>query len=104
MPTDLPLRGVRPARVVLGTLALLLAACALHAVVAYDAGPLTWLIEKWGYNVVLAGSGLACLARGGRGAERAPRPARQERAGTPRKGGSPMKRAATNARPCTTKG
>jgi two-component system, cell cycle response regulator len=64
MPTDLPLRGVRPARVVLGTLTLLLAACALHAVVAYEAGPLTWLIEKWGYNVVLAGSGLACMARG----------------------------------------
>lgn len=30
----------------------------------FDAGPLAWLIEKWGYNVVLVGAGLACLARG----------------------------------------
>ena len=30
----------------------------------FDAGPLSWLLEKWGYNVVLVGSGLLCLARG----------------------------------------
>jgi diguanylate cyclase (GGDEF)-like protein len=48
----------------LGAIGLLLAACAFHALVKFDAGPLSWLLEKWGYNVVLVGSGLACLARG----------------------------------------
>ncbi len=64
MPFNSALPGAKPARVALAALTLLLAACALHAVVAYDAGPLTWLIEKWGYNVVLVGSGLICLGRG----------------------------------------
>jgi two-component system, cell cycle response regulator len=36
----------------------------VHAVLGFDAGPLSWLLEKWGYNVVLAGSGLLCLGRG----------------------------------------
>jgi diguanylate cyclase (GGDEF)-like protein len=48
----------------LGAIGVLLAACAIHAVLKFDAGPLSWLLEKWGYNVVLVGSGLACLARG----------------------------------------
>jgi two-component system cell cycle response regulator len=48
----------------LGATGVLLAACAIHAVVKFDAGPLSWLLEKWGYNVVLVASGLACLARG----------------------------------------
>jgi two-component system, cell cycle response regulator len=51
-------------RWVLTSLGVLLAACAIHAVAGFDAGPLAWLLEKWGYNVVLVGSGLACLARG----------------------------------------
>jgi two-component system, cell cycle response regulator len=51
-------------RWVLTSLGALLAACAIHAVAGFDAGPLAWLLEKWGYNVVLVGSGLACLARG----------------------------------------
>jgi two-component system cell cycle response regulator len=54
-------RGIRWVIVVLG---LLLAACAIHAVLGFEAGPLAWLLEKWGYNVVLVGSGLACVARG----------------------------------------
>jgi two-component system cell cycle response regulator len=48
----------------LAALGVLLAACAAHALVKFDAGPLSWLLEKWGYNVVLVGSGLACVARG----------------------------------------
>jgi diguanylate cyclase (GGDEF)-like protein len=48
----------------LGAIGVLLAACAFHALVKFDAGPLAWLLDKWGYNVVLVGSGLACLARG----------------------------------------
>ena len=58
------LPGWRAMRWVLATLGALLAACAVHAVAGFDAGPLAWLLEKWGYNVVLVGSGLACLARG----------------------------------------
>ena len=58
------LPGWRAMRWVLATLGVLLAACAVHAVAGFDAGPLAWLLEKWGYNVVLVGSGLACLARG----------------------------------------
>ena len=58
------LPGWRAVRWVLGTLGVLLAACAVHAVLQFDAGPLSWLLEKWGYNVVLVGSGLLCVARG----------------------------------------
>ncbi|MEA2180430.1 MAG: hypothetical protein QOG77_3727, partial [Solirubrobacteraceae bacterium] len=58
------LPGWRAARWGLGSLALLLAACTLQAVLDLDTGPLTWLLDKWGYNVVLVGSGLLCLARG----------------------------------------
>jgi two-component system, cell cycle response regulator len=58
------LPGWRRIRAILAVLGLLLAACAIHAVLGFDAGPLSWLLEKWGYNVVLVGSGLACLARG----------------------------------------
>ncbi len=58
------LPGWRAMRWGLATLGVLLAACAIHAVAGFDAGPLAWLLEKWGYNVVLVGSGLACLARG----------------------------------------
>ena len=62
---DVPsLPGWRGIRWVLAALGLLLAACAIHAVLGFDAGPLAWLLEKWGYNVVLVGSGLACVARG----------------------------------------
>jgi two-component system, cell cycle response regulator len=64
MSSTAPLPFSGPARVALCALTLLLAACALHAVVPYEAGPLEWLVVKWGYNVVLVGSGLACLARG----------------------------------------
>src|SRR4051812_34332429 len=60
------LPGWRHARWGLGALGVLLATCAVHALVKFDAGPLSWLLEKWGYNVVLVGSGLACLARGAR--------------------------------------
>jgi diguanylate cyclase (GGDEF)-like protein len=58
------LPGRRGIRWVLAALGLLLAASAIHAVLGFDAGPLSWLLEKWGYNVVLVGSGLACFARG----------------------------------------
>jgi two-component system cell cycle response regulator len=58
------LPGWRRIRGILAALGLLLAACAIHAVLGFDAGALSWLLEKWGYNVVLVGSGLACLARG----------------------------------------
>src|SRR3954453_869747 len=58
------LPGWRHARWGLGALGVLLAACAIHALVGFDAGPLAWLLEKWGYNVVLVGSGLICLLRG----------------------------------------
>jgi diguanylate cyclase (GGDEF)-like protein len=64
MNTVVSLPGWRAMRWVLATLGVLLAACAVHAVAGFDAGPLAWLLEKWGYNVVLVGSGLACLARG----------------------------------------
>ena len=64
MNTLVSLPGWRAMRWVLATLGVLLAACAVHAVAGFDAGPLAWLLEKWGYNVVLVGSGLACLARG----------------------------------------
>jgi two-component system, cell cycle response regulator len=57
------LPGWRTARWALAALALLLFACALHALLGFDAGPLSWLLEKWGYNVVLVGSGLGCLSR-----------------------------------------
>ena len=63
MTHDRALRGGRAARLVLGALALLLIACALRALIGFDAGPLGPLLEKWGYNVVLVGSSLACLAR-----------------------------------------
>ena len=56
----------------LAHLGALLAACAVHAS-RFDAGPFAWLLEKWGYNVVLVGSGLACLARGVTSAPSAPR-------------------------------
>src|SRR3954449_3426957 len=63
--TSVPtLRGWERVRWALGALGVLLAACALHAVIGFDAGPLSWLLEKWGYNVVLVGSGLICLLRG----------------------------------------
>jgi two-component system cell cycle response regulator len=61
-PATLP--GWRRVRWALAALGLLLAACAGHALVKFDAGPLAWLLEKWGYNVVLVGSGLACVVRG----------------------------------------
>jgi diguanylate cyclase (GGDEF)-like protein len=64
MNTVVSLPGWRAMRWVLATLGVLLAACAVHAVAGFDVGPLAWLLEKWGYNVVLVGSGLACLARG----------------------------------------
>jgi two-component system cell cycle response regulator len=64
MNTVASLPGWRGVRWVLGALGLLLGACAVHAVLGFDAGPLSWLLEKWGYNVVLAGSGLLCLGRG----------------------------------------
>jgi two-component system cell cycle response regulator len=57
------LRGWSGARPALAVLAALLGACAVHALVGFDAGPLSWLLEKWGYNVVLVGSGALCLAR-----------------------------------------
>ena len=59
MNTVVSLPGWRAMRWVLATLGVLLAACAVHAVAGFDAGPLAWLLEKWGYNVVLVGSGLA---------------------------------------------
>jgi two-component system, cell cycle response regulator len=58
------LRGWPVVRWVLAALGLLLGVCAFHALVRFDAGPLSWLLEKWGYNVVLVGSGAICLARG----------------------------------------
>src|SRR4051794_11280988 len=58
------LPGGERVRWALGALGLLLAACALHALTGFDAGPLSWLLEKWGYNVVLVGSGVICLLRG----------------------------------------
>jgi diguanylate cyclase (GGDEF)-like protein len=58
------LPGWNRVRWALAAIGVLLAACAFHALVKFDAGPLSWLLEKWGYNVVLVGSGLACLARG----------------------------------------
>jgi two-component system cell cycle response regulator len=58
------LPGWREIRWVVAALGLLLAACAVHALAGFDAGPLAWLLEKWGYNVVLVGSGLVCVARG----------------------------------------
>jgi two-component system cell cycle response regulator len=58
------LPGWHRVRWVLVAIALLLAACAVDALVKFDAGPLSWLLEKWGYNVVLVSSGLLCLARG----------------------------------------
>jgi two-component system, cell cycle response regulator len=58
------LSGWRHVRWALGAMGVLLAACAIHALAKFDAGPLSWLLEKWGYNVVLVGSGLACLTRG----------------------------------------
>ncbi|MEA2322009.1 MAG: hypothetical protein QOD81_1859 [Solirubrobacteraceae bacterium] len=58
------LAGWHIARWALGALALLLAACTVQALAHVDAGPLSWLVDKWGYNVVLLGSGLLCLARG----------------------------------------
>src|SRR4051794_40346385 len=64
MTDDATLPGWRHARWGLGALGVLLAACALHSLAKFDAGPLSWLLEKWGYNVVLVGSGLACLLRG----------------------------------------
>jgi diguanylate cyclase (GGDEF)-like protein len=64
MSSEASLRGADGARWALAGLAVLLAACAVHAVIGFDAGPLAWLLEKWGYNVVLVGSGLLCLARG----------------------------------------
>jgi len=57
------LRGWSGVRWLLLVLAALLALCAAHAVAGFDAGPLSWLLEKWGYNVVLVGSGVLCLAR-----------------------------------------
>lgn len=45
----------------LSALGLMLAACAVHAVAGFDAGPLSWLLEEWGYNVVVVGSGVLCL-------------------------------------------
>src|SRR5215211_6444996 len=64
MKTGGSLRGWTGARWALVALAVLLGACAVHAVAGFEAGPLSWLLEKWGYNVVLVGSGLLCLARG----------------------------------------
>jgi two-component system, cell cycle response regulator len=64
MKTGGSLRGWTGARWALVALAVLLAACAVHAVAGFDAGPLSWLLEKWGYNVVLVGSGVLCLTRG----------------------------------------
>ena len=58
------LPGWHRARLLLTAMTVLLAICAFHAVVRFDAGPFAWLIEKWGYNVVLVASGLVCLARG----------------------------------------
>jgi two-component system, cell cycle response regulator len=58
------LPGWREIRWAFAALGVLLAACAIHALAGFDAGPLSWLLEKWGYNVVLVGSGVACVARG----------------------------------------
>src|SRR3954466_8584310 len=58
------LPGWRYVRWALCGMGVLLAACALHALAKFDAGPLSWLLEKWGYNVVLVGSGVICLLRG----------------------------------------
>src|SRR3954465_4312184 len=58
------LPGWRAARFALAALAALLAACAVHALAGFDAGPLSCRLENGGYNGVLVGSGLACLARG----------------------------------------
>jgi two-component system cell cycle response regulator len=66
MTADRPLPGTRLARTALIALTLLLGASVLSAVTGVDAGPLAWLIEKWGYNVVLVGAGLTCMARGAR--------------------------------------
>ena len=64
MTADGPLPGTRAARAALIALTLLLSVSVLSATTGLDAGPLAWLIEKWGYNVVLVGAGLICLARG----------------------------------------
>jgi two-component system, cell cycle response regulator len=64
MTADRPLPGSKAARAALAALTLLLSASVLNAMTGFDAGALAWLIEKWGYNVVLVGAGLACLARG----------------------------------------
>jgi two-component system cell cycle response regulator len=58
------LPGWHRTRLLLTAMTVLLAICAFHAVVRFDAGPFAWLIEKWGYNVVLVTSGLVCLGRG----------------------------------------
>jgi two-component system, cell cycle response regulator len=58
------LHGSRGARPALVALAVLLTACAVHALTGFDAGPFEWLVAKWGYDVVLLGSGGVCLARG----------------------------------------
>src|SRR3954452_4333153 len=55
MTDDATLPGWRHARWGLGALGVLLAACAVHALAKFDAGPLSWLLEKSGYNVVLVG-------------------------------------------------
>ena len=60
MNTVASLPDRRGVRWVLRALAWLLAACAVHALAGFDAGPFTWLLQKWGYNVVLVGSGLLC--------------------------------------------
>jgi two-component system cell cycle response regulator len=58
------LPGRERVRWALGALGVLLAACALHALTGFDAGPESWLLEKWGYDVVLVSSGVICLLRG----------------------------------------
>ncbi|MEN3282429.1 MAG: hypothetical protein V7607_3569, partial [Solirubrobacteraceae bacterium] len=55
------LRGWGGARWALALLGCLLAACAGHGLLGFDAGPLAWLLDKWGYNVVLVGSGVLVL-------------------------------------------
>jgi two-component system cell cycle response regulator len=63
MKREVSLRGWNGARPALVLLAALLGACAVHALAGFDAGPLAWLLEKWGYNVVLVGSGVLCVLR-----------------------------------------
>ena len=88
-------RGVRW---VLAALGLLLAACAVHALAGFDAGPLSWLLEKWGYNVVLVGSGFLCLARGVTVRDELAARSQHPRRGRPERGDATRPRSRSGAR------